>query len=162
MRLFSRDRDYEAFEEVMQEALKRMPMRLLDYCLMPNHWHMMLWPREDGDLSKFMFWLTMTHVQRWRHARGVVGLGPLYQGRFRAFPVETDEHYLTVCRYVPSARSRSGCWGPRSPGRLSASGGPRWTPGTPPPDRQQFLDLPVQGAVLDRDRAVLLGPLGEP
>src|SRR5439155_19287500 len=100
MRLFSRDRDYEAFEEVMQEALKRMPMRLLDYCLMPNHWHMMLWPREDGDLSKFMFWLTMTHVQRWRHARGVVGLGPLYQGRFRAFPVETDEHYLTVCRYV--------------------------------------------------------------
>src|SRR5207247_7845364 len=46
------------------------------------------------------FWVTMTHTLRWRHARKVVGLGPLYQGRFRSFPVESDPHFLTVCRYV--------------------------------------------------------------
>jgi putative transposase len=47
-----------------------------------------------------MFWSTMTHTQRWRHARKLVGLGPLYQGRFKAFPIERDEHLLTVIRYV--------------------------------------------------------------
>jgi putative transposase len=100
MKLFSRDGDYAAFEKVMSQALERTPVRLLSYCLMPNHWHLMLWPRHDGELSRLMFWLTMTHTQRWRHARQLVGLGPLYQGRFKAFPVETDAHYLTVCRYV--------------------------------------------------------------
>jgi putative transposase len=100
MKLFSRDRDYAAFEEVLASAVKRESMRLLSYCLMPNHWHLALWPREDGELSRFMFWVTMTHTQRWRHARHLVGLGPLYQGRFKAFPVETDAHFLTVSRYV--------------------------------------------------------------
>jgi putative transposase len=108
MRLFSRDKDYEAFERVMAEALQNYPMRLLSYCLMPNHWHLILWPRNDGDLSKFMFWLTMTHTQRWRHARKLVGLGPLYQGRFRAFPVEEDSHLLTVFRYGERNALRAG------------------------------------------------------
>jgi putative transposase len=86
---------------VLHEALERMPtMRLLAYCLMNNHWHLVLWPLNDGDLSRFMFWLTMTHTQRWRHARKLVGLGPLYQGRFKSFPVEADEHFLTLSRYV--------------------------------------------------------------
>jgi putative transposase len=100
MKLFSRDRDYAAFEQVIIEAQQKHPMRVLSYCLMPNHWHLALWPSDDGDLSRFMFWLTMTHVQRWRHFRGLVGLGPLYQGRFKAFPVETDRHFLTLNRYI--------------------------------------------------------------
>jgi len=100
MTLFSRDKDYAKFEQVLLEAQQKHPMRLLSYCLMPNHWHLTLWPKEDGDLSRFMFWMTMTHVQRWRHFRGLVGLGPLYQGRFKAFPIESDSHLLTVNRYV--------------------------------------------------------------
>jgi len=100
MRLFGKDGDYAAFERLLGEARQRLPMRILSYCLMPNHWHLILWPREDGELSRFMFWLTMTHVQRWRHARQLVGLGPLYQGRFKAFPIQEDGHFLNVCRYV--------------------------------------------------------------
>jgi putative transposase len=100
MDLFRRDADYQAFERVLTEAIEREPVALLTYCLMPNHWHMVVSPTRDGQLSRFMFWLTMTHVQRWRHARGLVGLGPLYQGRFRAYPVQEDGHFLTVCRYV--------------------------------------------------------------
>ena len=99
MRLFSRDADYEAFERLIHEACAKFPMRVLAYCLMPTHWHLVLWPENDVDLSKFMFWLTMTHAQRWRHKRKLVGLGPLYQGRFRAFPVEADGHLLIVLRY---------------------------------------------------------------
>src|SRR4029434_6597600 len=100
MELFRRQEDYVAFEKVLAEALERFDMRLLAYCIMPNHWHLVLWPEDDGDLSKFMAWLTVTHVQRWRHARKVVGLGPLYQGRFKAFCAQEDHHLLTMIRYV--------------------------------------------------------------
>ena len=100
MRLFGKPGDYAAFERLLTESRERLPMRILSYCLMPNHWHLILWPRGDGELSRFMFWLTMTHVQRWRHARQLVGMGPLYQGRFKAFPIQEDGHFLNVCRYV--------------------------------------------------------------
>jgi putative transposase len=85
---------------VLIAAHERAPMRILSYCLMPNHWHFVLWPKADGELSAFMHWVTMTHTQRWRHARKLVGLGPLYQGRFKAFPIEEDDHLSTVIRYV--------------------------------------------------------------
>jgi putative transposase len=100
MELFRREGDYRAFETLMVEAMARFPMRLLAYCLMPTHWHLVLWPYEDGDLSRFMFWLTMTHAQRWRHSRKLVGMGPLYQGRFKAFPAQEDHHLLVMNRYV--------------------------------------------------------------
>src|SRR5271154_2443491 len=77
----------------------RHHMRLLAYCLMPNHFHVLLWPREDGDLSQFMRWLTVTHTQRWHAHHRTTGTGHLYQGRFKSFPVQSDEHFLTVCRY---------------------------------------------------------------
>lgn len=92
--------DYQAFEEILAEAREREDMRVLAWCLMPNHWHLVLWPRQDGDLSRFTGWLTLTHTQRWHAHRGSAGTGHLYQGRFKSFPVEGDEHFLTLCRYV--------------------------------------------------------------
>ena len=67
---------------------------------MPNHWHLLLWPRNDGELSEVMRWLTVTHTQRWHAHHHSAGTGPVYQGRFKSFPVESDEHFLTVARYV--------------------------------------------------------------
>ncbi len=99
-RIFAKPRDYEAFEAVIAEAKGRLPMRLLAWCVMPTHWHLVLWPRGDGDLSEFMRWLTVTHTQRWHAAHGTAGSGPLYQGRFRSFPIQADEHLLAVLRYV--------------------------------------------------------------
>ena len=98
--IFEKPEDYAAFERVLSEALDRVDMRVLAYCLMPNHWHLVLWPRRDGDLSKFMGWLTLTHTQRWHAHHRTTGTGHLYQGRFKSFPVQNDEHFLTVCRYV--------------------------------------------------------------
>ena len=100
MWIFNHDGDYSAFEQVMVEACARIPMRILAYCLMPNHWHMVLWPIGDGDLSRFVSWLTLTHTQRWHTHRHIAGSGHLYQGRFKSFVVEENEHLLTVCRYV--------------------------------------------------------------
>ncbi len=100
LRLFKKDGDYLAFEQVLLLAHRRAPIRILDYCLMPNHWHLVLWPRRDGELTLFMRWLTLTHAQRWKHAHNAVGHGHLYQGRFKSFPIQQDEHLLTVLRYV--------------------------------------------------------------
>ena len=100
MALFESPGDYVMFLSLLKSALARSTVRCLSYCLMPNHFHLVLWPRKDGDLSKCMFWLTTAHAMAWQAARGTRGLGHVYQGRFKAFPVCEDEHYLRVCRYV--------------------------------------------------------------
>jgi putative transposase len=108
MRIFDKPKDYEAFERILVEGVRRVKMRLLAYCVMPNHWHLVLWPREDGDLSTFVGWLTLTHTQRWHAHRHSVGSGHVYQGRFKSFLVESDEYLLTVCRYVERNALRAG------------------------------------------------------
>jgi putative transposase len=100
MRLFDKDADFAAFEEILEEVLAVQPMRVVAYCLMPNHWHLVLWPEHDGDLPAFMQRLTVTHVTRWQRHKKRVGYGHVYQGRFKSFPVETDEHFYKVARYV--------------------------------------------------------------
>jgi len=99
--LFEDASDYEAFEKVLGQALDReTTMRLCAYCLMPNHFHLVLWPKSDGQLSRFMQWLSMTHAARWHAHRHTGGRGHLYQSRFRSFAIQQDEHFLSVCRYV--------------------------------------------------------------
>jgi putative transposase len=71
--IFEKVEDYAAFEAVLEEAGEQVDMRVLAFCVMPNHWHL---------------------------AHGTVGTGPLYQGRFKSFPIQEDEHFFTVCRYV--------------------------------------------------------------
>jgi len=100
MTIFECDEDYAAFEQVLLEAVERFEMRLLSYCIMPNHWHLVVHPSEDGQLSRFTGWLTLTHTQRWHAHRQSIGSGHVYQGRFKSFPVQDDEHFYTVCRYV--------------------------------------------------------------
>ncbi|MBI3758545.1 MAG: transposase [Deltaproteobacteria bacterium] len=106
--LFPKATDYEAFVRVLAEALDWVDIRLLAYCVMPNHWHLVVWPERDGDLSEFMRWLTVTHTQRWHAKHHTQGTGPLYQGRFKAFPVEDDDHCLRVERYVERNPLRAG------------------------------------------------------
>jgi putative transposase len=98
--LFEDAQDYLAFERVIERTCLAAPMRIAGYCLMPNHWHMVLWPEQDGQLSEFMRLLTVTHTQRWHAHHHTAGTGPLYQGRFKSFPIQCDEHFLTVGRYV--------------------------------------------------------------
>ena len=99
-RIFNKEKDYEAFENVLLEAKENYPMRILSYCIMPNHWHFVLYPQNGKDLSRFMQWITLTHTQRWHAHHNSIGYGHLYQGRFKSFPVQKDEHFLQVMRYV--------------------------------------------------------------
>ena len=98
--IFEKMRDFEAFEEVIAEAKQRLRMRVLAWTVLSNHWHFVLWPYRDGDLSEFMRWLTVTHTQRRHAAHRTAGTGALYQGRFKSFPIEEDDHLWAVLRYV--------------------------------------------------------------
>ena len=106
--LFEKDADYLAFQRVVEETLRTRPMRVCAYCLMPNHWHFILWPNNDGDLPRFMQQLTNTHVKRWKEHRHEIGQGHLYQGRYKCFPVETDEYFYAAARYVERNALRAG------------------------------------------------------
>ena len=97
-KVFRKPADYAAFLDLMAEANERLPLRILGYVLMPNHFHLVLWPRGNGDLSRWMQWLLTSHVRRYH--RHYQGSGHVWQGRFKAFPIEQDEHLLTVLRYV--------------------------------------------------------------
>jgi len=98
--LFETDADYEAFERVLDETLRIRRLRICAYCLMPNHWHFVVWPERDGELAAFMQQLTNTHVKRWKEHRHEIGFGHLYLGRYKSFPVETDDYFYQMVRYA--------------------------------------------------------------
>lgn len=98
--IFFKKEDYILFESILAEGQEKYDMRILAYCLMPNHFHLVCYPRKENDLQKFMQWITLTHTQRWHIKNGTVGTGHLYQGRYKSFLIQKDEHLLTVVRYV--------------------------------------------------------------
>ncbi len=100
------DGDYAAFLRLILGACERRPMRIIAYCLMPNHFHLVLWPERDGELSSWMHWLLTSHVQRHRSRHGTTG--HVWQGRFKAFPIQSDHHLLRVLRYVERNPVRAG------------------------------------------------------
>ncbi len=142
--MFRKDGDFEAFEKVLAEAVERSggDVRLLTYCMMGNHWHLVLKTEADGALGPFMQWLTTTHAGRYRVAHKSVGDGALYQGRFKSFLIQSNEHLLTVCRYVERNAMRAGLV--ESAAAWRWSGLWRWKSGDT--DQQQLLsDWPIRG-----------------
>ncbi|UUO09240.1 transposase [Blastopirellula sp. J2-11] len=98
--LFHKEEDYEAFLRVLGEGLQRYPVELFSLTLMPNHWHMVLRPSQDGMMGRLLRWVTATHTQRYHAHYHTAGEGHLYQSRFKSFPIADDDHFLVVCRYV--------------------------------------------------------------
>ncbi|MEX2316135.1 MAG: transposase [Pirellulales bacterium] len=143
LRLFKKPADFAAFEHVIEEAFARVPLRILGYTVMGNHWHFVVWPRQrqDDQVSEFFRWLTVTHSQRWHAHHGTSGMGHVYQGRFKSFPIAADEHLLAVLRYAERNPLRAGLveraeewqWGSLY----------RRTRGTPA-ERALLADSPVQ------------------
>lgn len=175
MQLFERGGDYLAFEAVMEEAKKKHPMRICAYCVMPTHWHLVLWPEGDHDLTSFTQWLTMTHAARWLHNKQCVGRGHVYQGRFKSFPVADDEHFYRLVRYVERNPLRanlvqgSECWKWSSLWRR-LHGTPEehnllspW-PEPEPQDWLEFVNTPLTEAELEavRTSVVRNRPYGAP
>ena len=98
--IFKDASDYKLFEDILEEVSDMTSVDVLAYTIMPNHFHLVLRPAEDGDLSDFMKRLTVTHTQRYRVKTKTIGTGPVYQGRYKSFLIQEDIHLLTVLRYV--------------------------------------------------------------
>jgi len=153
LRLFKKDADYAAFGRIMIEAHQRHPIRILEWCLMPNHWHFVVYPSEDDEVTRFFRWLTHTHAMRAIRHRRTLGMGPLYQGRFKSLPVEQDEHLSTLLRYVQRNPVRaelvqratrwkwSGLWARRAGDVTTRSLLSKW-PIDEPSDWEDWVDSP--------------------
>jgi putative transposase len=138
--LFRKEADFLAFYDVLLQAHARHSIRILAWCVMSNHWHFVVWPKEDHQLSQFFGYLSLTHAARWQVAHHAVGSGHVYQGRFKNFMIQKDEHLLWVLRYVErnplraNAVKRAQDWRWSS---LSARDGPE-------PIRDLLSDWPIQ------------------
>ena len=108
MRIFHKAGDFDAFERVMAEGLERYPVELFTYCLLPNHWHLVVRPKTDEALGRWMGWVGVTHVRRYHEHYHSRGGGHVYQGRFKSFPVAEDDYFLALCRYVEGNALRAG------------------------------------------------------
>ena len=107
--IFHKDEDYDAFLRTLAEGLEKYPVELLSFCLLPNHWHLVPRPHEDGLMGRMLRWVTATHTQRYHAHFHTAGDGHLYQSRFKSFPIQDDEHFLKVCRYVEQRLARQSC-----------------------------------------------------
>jgi len=96
--VFSGDTDYIQFIKLLRLAKAQYPVSILGYCLMPNHFHLIVRPSQADMLSHFMRWLMTSHVRR-HHQRKSTS-GHVWQGRYRSFRIKADEHLLMVMRYV--------------------------------------------------------------
>lgn len=100
MLLFKTPGDYAAFENFLHQAYDQMRARIAAYCLMPNHWHVLLWPWRGGELSGVLPWITVTHPERCHGSRHSAGTGPVYQRGFKSFPLQLDENSLAITGYA--------------------------------------------------------------
>ena len=98
--ILTRRTDYRAFLKVLGQGLEKYPVTLVAYCLLSNHWHLILEPAGTTALARFMQWVTATHAIRWHRHHKTVGTGPVYQGRYHATPLPGVADLVGACRYV--------------------------------------------------------------
>lgn len=163
--LFRKEGDYRAFLDLLAGAKMKHPVALLGFCLMPNHFHLVLQPSSPEALSAFMQWWLTAHVRRYH--RHYQSHGHVWQGRFKSFPIQQDEHLLIVLRYVL-----------RNPVRARLCEKPdEWpwssfqhnhlidpSPVPFPPDWNHLLNIPLSSQELSRIRSCVnrQAPLGSP
>src|SRR5271157_2499792 len=87
--VFHKDEDYAEFVEAMVDARTRLPVDVLGYCLKPNHFHLVLRPKADGDLGRWMQWLLTAHARRYHRHYGTSG--HVWQGRFKEWATSLNK-----------------------------------------------------------------------
>lgn len=145
--IFHKPADYDAFFNILGETLDKVPMRILAVCVMPNHFHLVLWPRDVCELSAYMRWAMNAHVRRHHQHYGTTGLGHIYQGRFKNFMIQSDPHLYNVLRYVEGNAVRANLvtdarlWRWSSLGRSFTPDGREYLSDWPVPRPDNWADL---------------------
>lgn len=167
--VFHDARDYDHFSELMTAAHERRPTRLLAYCLMPNHIHLVLRPQADGDLGQWMRWLLTAHVSHHHRRHGTSG--HVWQGRYKSFPIQDDAHLFAVIRYVErnpvraglAARPADWIWSSAARRDAAATAGPKLAALPLPDGWAETLARPEPPSALERLRDCVNGggPFGD-
>jgi REP element-mobilizing transposase RayT len=105
MVIYRDDEDYAAFTRMLRKAERLFSWKLIAYCLMPTHYHVVLEVKVD-DLSNGMQRLNSSYAHYFNRRHGRTGA--LFQGRFRTRLVDTDEYLDELCAYVPFNPVRAG------------------------------------------------------
>jgi putative transposase len=106
--LFDDFHDFGEFRELVAWAKSKIPLRIIAYSLMPNHWHFIVWPEESDSISRFFQLLCTTHAIKRRRETGTVGYGHVYQGRYKAFLIHSETYLFRAMRYVEANPFRAG------------------------------------------------------
>jgi REP-associated tyrosine transposase len=101
-KIFLTAQDYIGFIGALAEAAERTVVRLEAFCLMPNHWHLVLWPFAGSEISAYMQIAMNAHIRDLQGRHGTSGTGHIYQGRYKNSAILSAYHFLNVCRYVES------------------------------------------------------------
>jgi len=101
-RIFKTTKDYAAVIDSLEEIKEEFPLDIFAFCIMPNHWHFAVKPKEDGDMGRFFGKFTQKVTQRWHASHHTTGSGHLFQGRFKSFLVEQDSYFLQLMKYIES------------------------------------------------------------
>ena len=154
--VFHKDGDYRAFIELLLQVRGKYAVKIHAWCLMPNHFHLLVQP-EQAD--KWMQWLMTSHVRRYHAHYGTSG--HVWQGRYKSFIVQDDEHLLTVARYIEANPVRSGLsatasqwpWSSHA-ARSAATEGllPDIFPISIPDDWAVYVDTPLTDAEIEKLR----------
>jgi len=157
--LFFKPDDFRAFLGVIRDTAQIVPMRILAYCIMRNHFHLVLWPHNGDDLPRFMHRMMSTHIARYLRHYPPASPGHVYQDRYKNPLVETGASLLQVLRYVEANALSAGCvrraaeypWSSASPASLEDDRPllSDW-PIERPPDWNTFLNLRTTSAELKR------------
>jgi putative transposase len=157
--VFHKNGDYQSFIELLQHARNKFPVKLHAWCLMPNHFHLLVQPDQADQLNKLMQWLMTSHVRRYHqhyHTSGHV-----WQGRYKSFIVQDNDHLITVIRYIEANPVRAGLvetatqWSWSSHGSRGINAGDSRFDTLPIPlplDWTTYVDAPLTDAEIEKLR----------
>jgi putative transposase len=168
--VFHKSEDYVAFFELLKEAVERHSVGVYAWCLMPNHFHLLVKPERAECLSAWMQWLMTSHVRRYhRHYKTS---GHVWQGRYKSFIIQEDTHLITVARYIEGNPVRSGLatcaaewqWSSHSNRTGGEPGFIKELPLPLPQGWAEYVDIPMTESELERMRKSVnrQSPFGSP
>src|SRR3989338_7697833 len=96
--IFLQTKDYQRYLKRLEEYLKKHDVALLCYCLMPNHVHLLMRQNGDESIERFIHRLHTAYTMYFN--KKYERIGAVFQGRFKAKLIETDEYLIHVSRYI--------------------------------------------------------------
>jgi putative transposase len=103
--IFSDEKDYIIFTELLKETSEMWNIRIASYCLVPNHYHMLV-QTPDANISRSMRHLNGVYTQRYNRRHNCDG--QLFRGRYKSILIDTDSYLLQAVRYIHRNPLRAG------------------------------------------------------